>query len=67
MGRWIDIVSPNAVRPQSGKITVPSHMPPYGRHTRQILARLGYDRAAIDSMIQAGIAGEGWSEKYLPE
>lgn len=67
MGRWCDLVAPNAVRPVNGTITIPGPMPKYGAHTRSILARLGYDRGAIDRMIKAGSAGTGWSEKFLPD
>ncbi|WP_234999567.1 CoA transferase [Roseovarius albus] len=67
MGRWCDLVAPNAVRPQSARITIPGPMPKYGQHTRDILARFGYSAAQIDGMIASGAAGECWSEKYLPE
>lgn len=67
MGRWCDLVAPNAVRTTSGKITIPGPMPKYGDHTRSVLARLGYDDDAIDRMIANGAAGTSWSEKYLPE
>ena len=67
MGRWCDLVAPNAVRPASGQITIPGPMPKYGQHTRPILARLGYDDQQIENIIASGAAGTGWSEKYLPE
>ena len=67
MGRWCDLVAPNAVRTQTGKITIPGPMPKYGQHTIEILRRIGYDRATINDMLQNGIAGVSWSEKYLPE
>jgi crotonobetainyl-CoA:carnitine CoA-transferase CaiB-like acyl-CoA transferase len=67
MGRWCDLVAPNAVRPASGQITIPGPMPKYGAQTRQILGRLGYAENAIDKMLADGIASESWSEKYLPE
>jgi crotonobetainyl-CoA:carnitine CoA-transferase CaiB-like acyl-CoA transferase len=67
MGRWCDLVAPNAVRPAQARITIPGPMPKYGQHTRAILARLGYGEEAIESMIAKGAAGESWSEKYLPE
>ncbi|MES0827634.1 CoA transferase [Ruegeria sp. SCP11] len=67
MGRWCDLVAPNAVRPERGRIEIPSHMPKYGAHTREILARVGLDEVAIDRMIETGAAATQWSDKYLPE
>ncbi len=67
MGRWCDLVAPNAVRPKSGQISIPGPMPKYGQHTRTILARLGYEGPQIDDLLAAGAAGTSWSEKYLPE
>ncbi|WP_192258101.1 CoA transferase [Mesorhizobium caraganae] len=66
-GRWVDLVAPNAVRPERGVITVPNPLPKYGTHTREVLGRLGYDANAIDALLVAGVAGESWSEKYLPD
>lgn len=67
MGRWCDLVAPNAVRPMKAAITIPDPMPKYGEHTREILQQIGYDRTRIDVMLQNGSAGLKWSEKYLPE
>ncbi|MER9094742.1 CoA transferase [Mesorhizobium sp. M0700] len=67
MGRWVDLVPPNAVRPRNGKITIPGPMPKYGDHTRSVLGRLGYSGSEIDAMIAEGVAGTSWSEKYLPD
>lgn len=67
MGRWCDLVAPNAVRPVRGRITIPGPMPKYGQHTRSILTRLGYEDQRIEQMITDGIAGTDWSDKYLPE
>ena len=67
MGRWCDLVAPNAVRPQKAKITIPTPMPKYGAHTREILGRLGYADNEIQTMLTNGTAGLEWSEKYLPE
>jgi len=67
MGRWCDLVAPNAVRPTSGQITIPGPMPKYGAQTRLILGRLGYTEQAIEQMLANGVASESWSEKYLPE
>jgi crotonobetainyl-CoA:carnitine CoA-transferase CaiB-like acyl-CoA transferase len=67
MGRWCDLVAPNAVRPTSGKITIPGPMPKYGAQTRLILERIGYAEKGINQMLANGVASESWSEKYLPE
>ena len=67
MGRWVDLVAPNAVRSRKAPIRVPGPMPKYGADTRTILQRLGFDGEHIDKMIANGAAGEKWSDKYLPE
>lgn len=67
MGRWVDLVAPNAVRPERGLISIPGPMPMYGAHTREVLRELGYGSNAVEAMIGAGEAGERWSDKYLPE
>ncbi|WP_170763039.1 CoA transferase [Ruegeria lacuscaerulensis] len=67
MGRWCDLVAPNAVRPTTGRITIPGPMQKYGAQTASILTRIGYDAAQIQQMIASGAAGTEWSEKYLPE
>ena len=67
MGRWVDLVPPNAVRPQNAPITVPAPMPKYGADTRAVLARVGFSETEIEKMIADGAAGVAWSEKYLPE
>jgi crotonobetainyl-CoA:carnitine CoA-transferase CaiB-like acyl-CoA transferase len=67
MGRWVDLVAPNAVRPSQATIHLTGHSPKYGRHTRAILTRIGCSDAKIDAMITSGAAGEKWSDRYLPE
>ncbi|MCR9149824.1 MAG: CoA transferase [Rhodobacteraceae bacterium] len=67
MGRWVDLVAPNAVRPESAPITIPGPAPKYGAETRTVLARAGYAAEEIDAMIATGAAAEGWSARYLPE
>ncbi len=67
MGRWVDLVAPNAVRPAKAAITIPGHAPKPGAHTRAVLSNLGYSEEEIVAMIESATAGEGWSEKYLPE
>ena len=67
MGRWCDLVAPNAVRPERARIAIPGPMPKYGADTRSILSEVGFSDAEIDSMIASGSAGESWSDRYLPE
>lgn len=67
MGRWCDLVAPNAVRPERSRIAIPSYLPKYGQHTREILARLGLDEEAIEKLIASGAAATQWADKYLPE
>lgn len=67
MGRWCDLVAPNAVRPERGRITIPGPAPKYGSSTRTVLEGLGYTSAQIASMLAQGAVAEAWSEKYLPQ
>ena len=67
MGRWVDLVAPNAVRPAHARITIPAPAPKHGADTHAVLARLGYDNRQIDRMIADRVAATGWSDKYLPE
>lgn len=67
MGRWCDLVAPNAVRPERASITIPGPMPKYGADTHRILGEIGFSHAQIETMIATGAASESWSRKYLPE
>ncbi len=67
MGRRVDLVAPNAVRPERAEITTSGPAPRYGAHTREILTELGFGDEEIDALIAAGNAGELWPERYLPE
>ena len=67
MGRWVDLVAPNAVRPDRAEVTVPGPAPKYGQQTREVLSRLGYSADEIEALIASGAAGESWSSRYLPE
>lgn len=67
MGRWVDLVAPNAVRSKIGKVTMPDPMPKYGQVSVSILSRLGYSEAQVTEMLEENVVSQGWSEKYLPE
>lgn len=67
MGRWVDLVAPNAVRPDRASITIPGHAPKPGAQTRVVLSRIGLTEAEIAAMIADGTAADAWSDKYLPE
>ncbi|MEX0346745.1 MAG: CoA transferase [Rhizobiaceae bacterium] len=67
MGRWVDLVAPNAVRPQKANISIPGPAPKYGADTRAILERHGYQPGEIEALIDSGAAGQSWSRNYLPE
>lgn len=67
MGRWIDLVAPNAVRPERGRVLIPGPAPKYGSHTKDVLRSLGYGEERISTMLAKGEAGESWSGRYLPE
>ena len=67
MGRWCDLVAPNAVRPAGAPIRIPAPMPKYGEHSREILAEAGYSADEVESLLAKGAAGLQWSARYLPE
>jgi crotonobetainyl-CoA:carnitine CoA-transferase CaiB-like acyl-CoA transferase len=67
MGRWVDLVAPNAVRQARAPIIVPTHAPKPGAQTCSVLAGLGFSRTEIENMLAKGAARESWSSKYLPE
>jgi crotonobetainyl-CoA:carnitine CoA-transferase CaiB-like acyl-CoA transferase len=67
MGRWVDLVAPNAVRPQRALIRIPGHAPKYGAHTREVLSGVMFTKDEIDGMLAAEAVGERWSDQYLPE
>ncbi len=66
-GRWVDLAAPNAIRPQEAAIVVPGPMPKPGTHSRACLSALGFTEEEIEAMRAAGVVGESWSARYLPE
>ena len=67
MGRWVDLVAPNAVRPANARIRIPASAPKYGRDTSRVLRRLGYGEDEIAILHERRIVAERWSDRYLPE
>jgi crotonobetainyl-CoA:carnitine CoA-transferase CaiB-like acyl-CoA transferase len=65
-GHVIDDVAPTGIRPQHMLIKAPRPAPKFGAQTREILSELGYAAEEIERLIQGGVAGERWSERYLP-
>ncbi len=66
-GRRVDLVAPNAIRPQEATITIPWPMPKPGRHSREILAELGCNDEESADLVARGVISLGWSKQYLPE
>ena len=67
MGRWVDLVAPNAVRTLTSRISIPGPMPKYGQHTQEVLLELGFSDTDINSMLEHNLAGTSWSKHFLPE
>ncbi len=67
MRRWVDLVAPNAVRPEKTAIRIPGPAPKYGQDTCRILERLGYNKTEIASKLGNGIVSTEWAGRYLPE
>ena len=67
MGRWVDLVAPNAVRPENARIRIPAPAPKYGRDTSRVLRRPGYGDDEIAILRKRRIVADRWSERYLPE
>ena len=67
MGRAVDLVAPNALRPRGARVVVPGPAPKYGAQSREVLAELGYGTGEIDALISNGVVSESWSVDYLPE
>ena len=66
LGRPVDLVAPNAIRPRRAGLTVPGPAPKYGAQSREILAEIGYGADEIDALIAEDVVAESWSEDYLP-
>jgi crotonobetainyl-CoA:carnitine CoA-transferase CaiB-like acyl-CoA transferase len=66
-GHVVDDVAPTGIRPQHMLVKAPGPAPKFGAQTRELLAELGYDDEEIEAMIQKGVAGESWSDQYLPD
>ena len=66
-GRWVDLVAPNAIRPQEARIRMPGHAPKPGAQSRQILREIGLPDDEVDGLVADRLVAEAWSEKFLPE
>ena len=62
-GRMIDMALPNKSTAGSRTDFMPA--PKVGQHTVEVLREAGYDHAAIDAMVAAGIAVDGRLEKNV--
>lgn len=63
-GTALTYFAPVALRPSRTRLVVPlAPAPRYGEHTREVLAEVGADAAAL---VAAGVASDGWSKAYLP-
>ena len=62
-GRMIDMALPNKSTAGSRTDFMPA--PKVGQHTVEVLREAGYDQAAIDAMVAAGIAVDGRLEKNV--
>ncbi|WP_033289236.1 CoA transferase [Amycolatopsis jejuensis] len=65
-GHEVDLVAPQAIRGEHLQVRMPSDAPQYGRHTREVLAELGYRPGDIAAMLRDGVVSDHWSETYLP-
>ncbi len=65
-GHAVELIAPNAIRPNDAPVVLSAAMPKYGAHTRTTLEQLGYDDRQIDSLVEQGIAATEWSHNYLP-
>ena len=65
-GHAVELIAPCAIRPERAPIVALTPAPKYGAHTDEILAEIGFDRTAIDSLREQGLIGERWSDEYLP-
>jgi len=54
-----------SIRPSEARIKAVTAAERFGHSTRSILAELGYSESEVDSMIERGVAGEGWGNQYL--
>ena len=65
-GHKVTQLDPYAVRPARSSVIALSRPEKFGQSTREILAELGYDEAAIDALVDSGDVSVSWSKEYLP-
>jgi crotonobetainyl-CoA:carnitine CoA-transferase CaiB-like acyl-CoA transferase len=66
-GHKVSQAAASAIRPAEGKLVKLAPAEKYGASTRTILGRLGYDAAAIGTLLRDGVVSESWSRQYLPD
>jgi crotonobetainyl-CoA:carnitine CoA-transferase CaiB-like acyl-CoA transferase len=66
-GHTVDLIAPNSIRPQVGKVILPAPMRKYGSDTRALLSHAGFTSTEIETMLSTGVAATSWSQKYLPQ
>ncbi len=66
-GKTVDLVAPNAIRPQSRGIIFPATAPKYGQHSREIMRELDYSDHEINDLIDSSIIADKWSDQYMPD
>ncbi|SBS27093.1 E-cinnamoyl-CoA:R-phenyllactate CoA transferase [Marinomonas spartinae] len=65
-GHQVTQIDHYAIRPTESAIRPLKPTERTGHSTREILAEVGYDEAAIDSMLKRNIIGLGWGKEFLP-
>jgi crotonobetainyl-CoA:carnitine CoA-transferase CaiB-like acyl-CoA transferase len=65
-GHCLTQIDHYAIRPSEVPIKLASLPERWGHSTREVLASVGYDDAAIDSMIARNVASLGWAREFLP-
>lgn len=65
-GHSVELIAPNAIRPQRAPVLLPCAMPKYGAHTLEVLEQHGFNQQQIDLWLDDGTVATQWSERYLP-
>ncbi len=65
-GHAITQIDQYSIRPTEAAIGAFVPTERFGHSTRLILGELGYSAEEIESMVERGIAGDGWGREFLP-